>query len=193
MSTTYPIKTRKSLEMFKDYYVSIRPNPRNYAMIVTGLNTAFRIGDLLKLQWKDVWNDSTGNFRTHICIEEHKTGKNRIVPINKSARDVLNDYHRLCKLTAPEDYLFPSMRDKTQPLSRYQAYRIIRTAALSCGLDEHISCHSLRKTFGYHAWKQGTPPAMLMELYNHSSYGITKRYLGIEQDEKDKVYLKIDL
>lgn len=193
MSTTYPIKTRKSLEMFKDYYINIRPNPRNYAMIVTGLNTAFRIGDLLKLQWKDVWNSLTGNFRTHICIEEHKTGKLRVVPINKSARDVLEDYRRFCKQTAPEDYLFPSMRNKTQPLSRYQAYRIIKTAALACGLDEHISCHSLRKTFGYHAWKQGTPPAMLMELYNHSSYGITKRYLGIEQDEKDSVYLKIDL
>lgn len=193
MSTTHPIKTRKSLEKFKDYYVSIQPNPRNYAMIITGLNTAFRIGDLLKLQWKNVWNDNTGHLRTHICIEEHKTGKSQIVPINRSAGDVLKEYRRLCKQTAPTDYLFPSMRDKKQPLSRSQAYRIIKTAALACGLDEHISCHSLRKTFGYHAWKQGTPPAMLMELYKHSSYGITKRYLGIEQDEKDNVYLKIDL
>lgn len=193
MSTTHPIKTRKSLEKFKDYYISVHPNPRNYAMIVTGLNTAFRIGDLLKLQWKDVWNDNTENLRTHICIEEHKTGKSRIVPINKSVRNVLCEYHRISKLTAPTDYLFPSMRDKTHPLSRYQAYRIIRTAAIACNLNGHISCHSLRKTFGYHAWKQGTPPAMLMELYNHSSYGITKRYLGIEQDEKDKVYMMMDL
>ena len=52
---------------------------------------------------------------------------------------------------------------------------------------------ALRKTFGYHAWQQGTPPALLMNLYNHSSYQITKRYLGIGQDERDQVYLQINL
>ena len=78
-------------------------------------------------------------------------------------------------------------------MSRYQAYRIIRKAAESVGLPEHVSCHSLRKTFGYHAWKQGTPPALLMSIYNHSSYRITKRYLCIEQDDKDKVFCNINL
>ena len=57
MSVTYPIKNKKALEQFKDYYVSIKPNPRNYTMIVMGLNTAFRIGDLLQLQWNDVYDD----------------------------------------------------------------------------------------------------------------------------------------
>lgn len=193
MSETYPIKSRKSLEEFKNYYVSVRPNARNYVMIIMGLNTAFRISDLLRLQWQDVWNDEAGLHRSHICVEEHKTGKVRTVPINRSVKKALTEYRCTCKQAAPVDYLFPSMHDKTHSLSRYQAYRIIKQAAVACGLDQHISCHSLRKTFGYHAWKQGTPPAMLMELYNHSSYGITKRYLGIEQDEKDKVYLKIDL
>lgn len=58
-------------------------------------------------------------------------------------------------------------------------------------MPEHISCHSLRKTFGYHAWKQSVPPTMLMDIYNHSSYQITKRYLGIDQDDKDQVFEKI--
>lgn len=51
----------------------------------------------------------------------------------------------------------------------------------------------MRKTFGYHAWKQGIPPALLMDIYNHSSYRITKRYLGIEQDERDDIFLTIDI
>ncbi|MGN0482941.1 MAG: integrase, partial [Lachnospiraceae bacterium] len=46
--------------------------------------------------------------------------------------------------------------------------------------------------FGYHAWKKGTPPALLMDIYNHSSYSITKRYLGIDQDERDSVYTDMD-
>lgn len=43
------------------------------------------------------------------------------------------------------------------------------------------------------AWKQGTPPALLMDIYNHSSYRITQHYLGISQDERDEIYLKLDL
>lgn len=67
------------------------------------------------------------------------------------------------------------------------------TAAEETVQDEHISCHSLRKTFGYHAWKNGTPPALLMDVYNHSSYKVTQHYLGIEQDERDEIYLNLEL
>ena len=34
---------------------------------------------------------------------------------------------------------------------------------------------------------------MLMSIYNHSSYQITKHYLCIDQDDKDAVFLKIKL
>lgn len=192
MSTTYPIKDRKALVSFRDYYRDIQPNPRNYTLIVMGLNTAFRIGDLLEIRWQDVCR-TNGKLHRHICIEEQKTGKTHIVPINDALQETLEAYRIICGKTESSNYLFPSTRYKSQPLSRYQAYRIIKNAAKECGLSEHISCHSLRKTFGYHAWKQGTPPAMLMDLYNHSSYQITKRYLGIEQDERDQVYLQINL
>ncbi|MCM1268907.1 MAG: site-specific integrase [Bacteroidales bacterium] len=192
MSTTEPIKNKEALSRFKNYYKDVRPNPRNYTLIVMGLNTAFRISDLLSLRWQDVCTED-GDLRTHIRMTEQKTGKSHIVPINASLRQALFDYYSQCKTAQPHSWLFPSTRYKTQPLSRYQTYRLIRNAAEQCGLSEHISCHSLRKTFGYHAWKQGTPPAMLMDLYNHSSYQITKRYLGITQDERDQVYLQIDL
>lgn len=192
MSETYPIKDRETLNSFRDYYKDIQPNPRNYSLIVTGLNTAFRIGDLLKLRWQDVYTPE-GAPRKHICVAEQKTGKARTVPINAVLTQTLNFYRNFCAGTAPQDFLFPSTRAKACPLSRSQAYRIVRKAAESCGLSEHVGCHSMRKTFGYYAWKQGTPPAMLMDLYNHSSYQITKRYLGIEQDERDQVYLQINL
>lgn len=90
-------------------------------------------------------------------------------------------------------WLFASQRQKEHPLSRYQAYRIVKDAAAFAGLNANVSCHSLRKTFGYHAWKQGAQPALLMNIYNHSSYQITKRYLCIDQDDKDEVFAKIRL
>lgn len=60
-------------------------------------------------------------------------------------------------------------------------------------IDGTISCHSLRKTFGYQAWKEGAEPALLMAVFNHSSYNITKRYLCIDQDDKDELFLKMNL
>lgn len=192
MSETYPIKDRETLHSFRDYYKDTKPNPRNYSLIIMGLNTAFRVGDLLKLRWRDV-SYADGVLRQHICVIEQKTGKTRTVPINAVLRQTLDFYKSSCSEISPQDFLFPSTRDRACPLSRSQAYRIVRKAAENYGLSEHVGCHSLRKTFGYYAWKQDTPPAMLMELYNHSSYQITKRYLGIEQDERDQVYLQINL
>ena len=34
---------------------------------------------------------------------------------------------------------------------------------------------------------------MLMDIYNHSSFQITKRYLCIDQDERDDVFLRINI
>ena len=94
--------------------------------------------------------------------------------------------------TEPEQYIF-SGRKPNQPLSRSQAFRIIQGASEELNLTGHISCHSLRKTFGYHAWSSGVNPVMLMLIFNHSSFDITKRYLGIEQDDKDQVFLHLNL
>ena len=191
MSTTQPIKSVKQLEQFKKYYQEVSPDSRNYALIILGLNTALRISDILRHHIADVWDFRQKCFNRHIEITERKTGKNTSIYINQEVRQALS----ACHLTGldPDDALFPSHKYKGSPLSRYQAYRIIKKAAVHAGLPEHISCHSLRKTFGYHAWKQSVPPAMLMDIYNHSSYQITKRYLGIDQDDKDQVFEKIRL
>jgi integrase len=74
-----------------------------------------------------------------------------------------------------------------------QAWRIIHVAAEAIGETGCISCHSLRKSMGYHAWKSGVLPVLLMDLFNHSSFEVTRRYLGISQDDRDEVYLKMAL
>ena len=193
MSTTYPIKNEKKLKKFKEYYLTEKPTYRNYAMIILGLNTAFRISDLLQLQWKDVYYKKKHCFREHICIVEQKTGKERSVAANANVLEVLDHLQKEYRNTDEDSYLFPNGRKTQTHISRSQAFRIIREAAEYAELDEHIGCHSLRKTFGYHAWKQGVQPALLMELFNHSSYHVTKQYLCIEQDDKDMVYLTVQL
>ena len=193
MSTACPIKNKEQLEKFKKYYLEEKPIYRNYAMIILGLNTAFRISDLLRLKWKDVYNQKTNSFKEHICVNEQKTGKQRMVAINASVYETLTFLQQNCHYHDDEQYLFPSAKYPDEPLSRSQAFRIIREAAEYAELEDHISCHSLRKTFGYHAWQQGAQPAILMDIYNHSSYRTTTRYLGIEQDDRDKIYRSVQL
>ena len=92
-----------------------------------------------------------------------------------------------------DEDIFCSSTNHHQPLSRNRAYHIIKDAADASHIEGNISCHSLRKTFGYHAWKMGTPTALIMNIYNHSSIEITKRYLSIYQDDKDALYNSMNL
>lgn len=192
MGTTQPIREKEQLRIFMNYYKEIQPHPRNQALIVLGLHTALRISDILLLKWGDVYDFSTQKFHKHLFLQEKKTGKPTVIALNSHAKSALSIFKQTRSVTAT-DYIFTKNTDYSKPLNRSQAYRIVKQAAANAIQLQHISCHSLRKTFGYHAWKQGTPPALLMEIYNHSSYRITKKYLGIEQDEKDAIFLKIEM
>lgn len=192
MSTTQPIRNKHLLKQFKNYYMEQEFHPRNYTLILVGLNTALRINDILHLTWDMVYEK--GKVKRHIVVTEQKTGKENRIFLNNEVRGVLQEYKEKAGNNSYHNpYLFSGMPDSHVPLSRYQAYRIIRKAAQNIGMEDFISCHSLRKTFGYHAWKQGTPPALLMSIFNHSSYQITRRYLCIDQDDKDEVFSKIRL
>lgn len=191
MGTTQPIRDKQELKIFMDYYHSVHPSQRNYTLIVFGLHTALRISDILNLKWCDVYDFETNHFLEHLFITEKKTGKKNVIALNTHVKEALILYKKE-RCPSPFDYIFTKATDCHTPLCRSQAFRIIKQAAEEALHEEHISCHSLRKTFGYHAWKQGTPPALLMDIYNHSSYSVTKKYLGIDQDERDSIFLTMD-
>ncbi len=194
MSTTQPIRDPEKLHVFKEYYLTDKPSPRNYALCILGLNTALRISDILQLKWGNVYDFIKKEYFSHISVVEHKTGKRNQIVLNQTLVETLQSYYDSYQTTpAAEDYLFCSRKGQNCPIGRSQAFRIVKEAACQSGLEQHVSCHSLRKTFGYHAWRQGTQPALLMDIYNHSSYRVTKHYLGIDQDDRDRVFLNISL
>lgn len=192
MSTTQPIRNTEQLKLFKDYYRSQKPNSRNHMLIILGLNSALRISDILNLTYGDVYDYQKMQWKSHLVVTEQKTGKQNRIYMNQEIRSTLEAYTNPSKMNA-SSWLFISQKQDSRPLSRYQAYRIIKKAGAYANLTENISCHSLRKTFGYHAWKQGVQPALLMNIYNHSAYQITKRYLCIDQDDRDEVFAKIKI
>lgn len=192
MGKTQPLKELEQINALKEYFY-VRREYRNYTLIVIGLNTSLRISDVLSLQWRDVYNFSTGTFKQHIFLREKKTQKRNTIALNPAITAALEVLMKKEKNVLPEKFLFCSRKGKNKPITRNYAFTLIKNASRVLGFEDNISCHSLRKTFGYQAWKQGTQPALLMSIYNHSSYEITKRYLGITQDERDEVFFKVIL
>ena len=188
MAATEPIRDKKQLKELAGYWLD-RDNPRNYALVVLGVCTALRIGDLLGLTWADVYDFARGEFRTRIALTEGKTGKKKTIALNKQAVNALRSLFPYKK----SEFIFANNRITPAPLSRVQAWRIVREAAEAVDIVGCIACHSLRKTAGYHLWRAGVLPVLLMDIFNHSSYEVTRRYLGISQDDTDKVYMSMSL
>jgi len=187
MAATEPIRDKKQLAQIAEYWLK-RGIRRNYVMIVVGTCTALRIGDLLRLKWDDVYDEENGTFRSHVTLKEKKTGKEKTIALNSKVISAL----RLYLPHKRGEYIFSSNR-KGKAISRVQAWRIIREAAKAIKAVGKIACHSLRKTFGYFAWKSGVMPVMLMDIFNHSKFEITRCYLGITQEDRDNVYLNLAL
>ncbi len=159
-------------------------------MVIMGTYTALRISDLLRMKWSDVYDEERRVFQNHVTIMEQKTGKMKTIALNSQILGALRQLypHRKC------EFIFANNRKNAKAISRVQAWRIIHAAVVAIGIAGRIACHSLRKTWGYHAWTSGSvSPVIIMEVYNHSDYKITKRYLGVTQDDLDKAYLGMEL
>ncbi len=188
MKETKPIKSIKDVQKFKQYYLE-RGEYRNYLLVSICLNSALRISDVLQLKWESLYDFKANSYKTYLELIEEKTDKHTQILINSSIRKAIKLYISNSRAALHRGYIFAGKGNNH--ITRMQAYRIIKAGGDSIGLE--ISCHSLRKTFGYHAWKKGVPPVLLMKIYNHSSFEITKRYLGIEQEDKDAVFESMGL
>lgn len=186
MAAAEPIRDKKQLKALGEYFLK-RGQFRNY---VLGACTALRVSDLLRLRWADVYDEERDEFRPRVIVKEKKTGKTKTIALNKQALHALRLYFPYKR----GDFVFASNRKDGWAISRVQAWRIIHGAALAVGILGKTSCHSLRKTWGYHAWNSGAvSPVVTMHIYNHSSYEVTRRYLGVAQDDLDRAYLGMDL
>ena len=184
MSTTQPIRNIQHVRALSKYYLSLGQY-RNHLLIVFGLHSALRIGDILPIRWRQVYDFNQNCTRKTLTIKEQKTGKRKTLALNNKIAKALK---HSAATANPHDFLFANPHTD-KPITRIHARRIIRAAGEAIKLPQEISCHSLRKTFGYHAWKNGVSPAVIMEIFNHSSLNHTRRYLGIVQDDLDTVYM----
>lgn len=180
MNFVQPIRDQAKIN--KMYEFLRRKSERDFILFLLGISVGLRISDLLKLKKEDV-------FQQHIFIREKKTLKSKQFKIPSHIKKYVQPYAKTLK---DGDYLFKSRKGRNQPIDRSTAYRILNIAAKQMHI-QHIGTHTLRKTFGYHFYQQTKDIAMLQVLFNHSSPEITKRYIGITQDQLDKAMEKIKL
>lgn len=144
---------------------------RDVLVFLIGINTGLRVNDIIRLKVGDV------RGKNEFVIYEGKTQKRREVNISM----LQDEIKRYTEGRQPDEYLFKSQKG-TGHITTTQVYRILDNAADFLGRDD-VGTHTMRKTFGYHHYKQFKDVAILQEIFNHAAPSITKRYIGIRQDE----------
>ncbi len=187
MNFVEPIRDRKKLAQIKNLLIGAE-RYRDLLLFTVGINTALRISDLLTLQLGQVV-DANSELRNTFTLREEKRGKRNVVTINTSIAQALTSYLTVYPaiVASPNHFLFFSSRRLTpiftKAMSREHAERLISEMCEAVGLTGSYGTHTLRKTWGYHARKSGVPMEIIMAKLNHTSFAMTKHYLGITDDE----------
>ena len=161
----------------------------NYKMsllIALGCFTGLRISDILALRWEQIL--STEEF----TIIEKMTGKKRVLRLNSQLQQHIQECYEHIKPISIKSPILVSQKGTVFTIQRINV--ILKEIKRKYRLKvKNFSCHSLRKTFGRQVYNMNSENSelalvKLMELFNHSSLAITKRYLGLRQEEILETY-----
>lgn len=161
----------------------------NYKMsllMAMGCFTGLRISDILALRWRQILN------KDEFCITEIKAGKQRTIRLNPQLQQHIRDCYEHISPIGINAPILISQKGTAFTIQRINI--ILKEIREKYRLKiKNFSCHSLRKTFGRQVYNMNSDNAelaliKLMELFNHSSVSITKRYLGLRQEEILQTY-----
>ena len=164
-------------------------NDGNYKMsllIALGCFTGLRISDILALRWEQIL--STEEF----TIIEKKTGKKRVLRLNPQLQQHIRECYEQIQPIGIKAPILVSQKGTVFTIQRINV--VLKEIKKKYRLKiKNFSCHSLRKTFGRQVYNMNSDNSelalvKLMELFNHSSLAITKRYLGLRQEEILQTY-----
>ena len=152
----------------KEYTMRNSKVHRNKAIILTLLDTGLRIGELLRIQIRDI------DFETgEIIIMPYTTGrktKPRMVPLGKTTRRSLWLYVAKLEDTHSTDRLFPMSANATRLM--------LRRLATRTGIP-NVHPHKFRHTFAIHYLRNGGDIFTLQKILGHSTLDMVRYYLDI--------------
>ena len=135
----------------------------------------------MKLEWNQLKKDE-------FELIEGKTKKRRLIQINDNVKNAINHFKGSLLYEKGGN---PFISQKGTVYSVQQVNRLIKSEFKG----ERLSSHSLRKSFGRRVWdvngRNDEALIFLSDIFNHSSTSVTRRYLGIRQEEIRDIYLSI--
>ena len=142
-----------------------------------------RMGDAIRLKWHQLMEGT-------VCVvEEQKTGKVRHIQIHKDLKSIIQRCYQLEKPTVSTI----GVNRKGRVFSpQYYITELKRIKEKHNIQIENFSSHTFRKAFGRRIYETNGANehalVLLMDIFNHSSLALTRRYLGLRQEEFSLAY-----
>lgn len=171
-------------KMFSSFDKSKSIDQRNLLILEMLYATGVRVMELVNIKLNDI-----DRYNNSIKIMG-KGSKERVVFYGAYAEDILEIYlkdgrNKLLK-GKDCDYLFVNKFGKA--LSCRYIRKMIDDVVRKCGIDYHISPHTLRHTFATDMLNAGADLMSVKELLGHTSIDTTSIYTHVSQEQIKKVY-----
>jgi integrase/recombinase XerD len=145
---------------------------RDYTLMIVMLETGVRLKELVGIRVQHV-NLADGYIR----ITEAKGYKERNVPIQRQARQVLRHYIAV-RGHSETDFLFVTLND--EPIAyRSVQKRIAKIGKLSGVKNVRVSAHTFRHTFAKLSVQNGANIFELQAILGHTSLEMVRRYVNL--------------
>lgn len=166
MNWVSPIKDEKTLMEFEERLRKV--DDKYYIMFIIGIETGMLLQDILQLKVKDILGKDVikAEIGTKKIQREYK--------VTEEVKKIISEY---CKNKKANDYVIIGHASSNQPVSREQAYRVLKTVGREMGLSS-IGAQTMRKTFAWRYYKNTGDIYYIQYILNHASPSITYRYIG---------------
>lgn len=158
---------------------------RDRAILEILYATGIRVNELVASNVEDV------NLRIGFFTCPGETGRARIVPLGRPAREAAEDYlenarDMFVKNNREERALFVNYYGKR--MTRQGLWKLLKTYGRKAGLEEKITPHILRNSFAVHMVQNGADLKSLQELMGHEDISATQIYLSVTKNRIKDVY-----
>lgn len=147
---------------------------RDYAVLQMIYASGLRVSEVCGLNLNDV-DDQIVRVRG-------KGGKERIIPVAKSAVDAIDHYLTTHRQHGDGKTLTPLfIGERGKRINRLAVWKQVKLHAKAAGITKEISPHTLRHSFATHLLENGADLRVIQEMLGHASISTTDRYTHISQ------------